>query len=77
MLVLVVYILVCDAPSILRVQIVVVVVLAILVPGWVSHQNPGDFHGGDVELLLVYWYFIIRILGIFIVIMEWILVLVL
>ena len=59
MIVLVVFLLVSDAPSILRVQIVVVVVLAILVSGWVSHQNPGDFHCENVVLILVLWYFII------------------
>ena len=35
-LALVVFILVCDAPPILGVKIVVVMVLPILVPGWVS-----------------------------------------
>ena len=43
-MVLVVSILVCDTPAILRVKIVVVVILAILVPGWVSQQDPGDFN---------------------------------
>ena len=50
-MVLVVFILVCDAPAILRVKIVVVVVLAVLVPGWVSQQDPGDFNA-----VLWYWY---------------------
>ena len=63
--------LVCDAPAILRVKIVVVVILAILVPGWVSQQDPGDFNAvlwywycgiGIVELVL--WYFIIIIIKI-------------
>ena len=48
---LVVFILVCDAPAVLRVKIVVVVVLAVLVPGWVSQQDPGDFNA-----VLWYWY---------------------
>ena len=49
-MVLVVFILVCDAPAILRVKIVVVVVLAVLVPGWVSQQDPEDFN-----VVLWYW----------------------
>ena len=49
-MVLALFILVSDAPSILWVKIVMVVVLAILVPGWVSHQDPGDF---DVILVMI------------------------
>ena len=58
-MILVVFLLVSDAPSILRVQIVVVVVLAILVPGWVSHQDPADFNCEDAVLVFVLWHFII------------------
>ena len=51
-MVLALFILVSDAPSILWVKIVMVVVLAILVPGWVSHQDPGDFdrHCGGCDI---------------------------
>ena len=55
-MVLALFILVSDAPSILWVKIVVVVVLAILVPGWVSHQDPGDFDVILVMMLVVFYH---------------------
>ena len=58
--------LVCDAPAILRVKIVVVVVLAVLVPGWVSQQDPGDFN-----VVLWYWYWYCGIGIVVLVLWNW------